>query len=187
MKLIHALLILGSLSVITSTQFAITQEASMPKPPFKLEISGRRDSNDPSGWDFANNAGITLRAGSMFEFCIRKTNVSDHEIDKWSAGGPTLDLLDSSGHPVKRREPNPSRAITGGGPDMLVGTKDNKLQPGETRMQWSPLSSDLDISQPGTYTVQESEHVTNDPASPVIKSNIITFTVLPPDAPSQQP
>jgi len=35
------------------------------------------------------------------------------------------------------------------------------------------------MSQPGTYTIQVSAHTSNDPKSEVVKSNIITVTVLP--------
>jgi hypothetical protein len=37
------------------------------------------------------------------------------------------------------------------------------------------------MSAPGIYTVQASAHISDDPNSGVVKSNIITITVLPAD------
>jgi len=39
--------------------------------------------------------------------------------------------------------------------------------------------SGFDMSQPGSYTVQVGQHISNDPNSPEVESNVITITVLP--------
>lgn len=61
------------------------------------------------------------------------------------------------------------------------------LEPGETSLVSAPLGDWFDLSRPGKYTVQVSEHVSNDPASEVIKSNIIKITVLPSDPKADVP
>lgn len=67
----------------------------------------------------------------------------------------------------------------GGGPGHLIGTKDNVLQPSESNIDRGDVSQAFDMSKPGTYTIQLSQHVANDPKSDVVKSNIVTITVLP--------
>jgi hypothetical protein len=57
------------------------------------------------------------------------------------------------------------------------------LRPGESKIDYAQVSDWYDMTKPGTYTIQVSAHVTNDPKSDVVKSNIITVTVLPADDP----
>jgi hypothetical protein len=61
------------------------------------------------------------------------------------------------------------------------------MQPGENKIDFIPLGNELDMSKPGTYTIQASAHVFDDPKSDVVKSNIITITVVPLDPPADEP
>jgi hypothetical protein len=38
------------------------------------------------------------------------------------------------------------------------------------------------MSKPGTYAIQASAHISDDPKSSVVKSNIVTVTVQEPDS-----
>ncbi|MFY9853394.1 MAG: hypothetical protein WAK26_05900, partial [Terracidiphilus sp.] len=118
-----------------------------------------------------------------------------HEITKTSHSSGThgyhtgyqFDVRDSNGNIVGPRHPNDPRMIGGGKGGMLLGDKGNVLKPGESSVDFISLGTVLDMSAPGTYTVQASAHVTNDPNSDVVKSNIITITVVPPDPPADEP
>lgn len=123
-------------------------------------------------------------------FRIRKTNISDHEINKVSdapgASGYIFEVRDSDGNLVEYKKHNgllEGMFTTSGGENRISGTKDMVLQPGESKVNFEPLNRWYEIDKPGTYTIQVSEHVSNDPASEVAKSSVITVTVLPADDP----
>ena len=94
---------------------------------------------------------------------------------------------------ILRRENSHHCWIIGGGPGFLRGSKDMFLQPGESMVEVSrlmgvghPMSGandscqgGFDMSKPSIYTVQVGQHISNDPNSPEVESNIITITVLP--------
>jgi hypothetical protein len=80
---------------------------------------------------------------------------------------------------VGPRKPNEVKLKGGDKGGVLQGTKDMVLQPGKSEIDYVPLASWYDMSQPGQYTIHVSAHITNDPKSDVVKSNIITVTVLP--------
>jgi hypothetical protein len=123
----------------------------------------------------------------MVVVAVRKTNISDHEISKRNCVGNVrgyhcgyyYNVLDSSGNLVDRRNSDGSHLMGDGRGGHLIGTKDNVLQPGESGIDSDLVGSWLDMSAPGTYTIQVSAHVSDNPNSAVVKSNIITVTVLP--------
>jgi hypothetical protein len=182
MKSFYVLLLLVAFSVIASGQSAISNQIGSAKLPFTLEITAELDKQHPNDWDFVNSAEKVVNVGSMIVVGIRKTNISDHEIIKWpEIGGPFGDhfeIRDSNGNVVEWKKLDNSRI---GGEARITGTKDMVMQPEEIRIDTAPLSTWFDMSQPGTYTIQISQHISNDPASDVVKSNIITLTVLPAD------
>ncbi len=182
MRIVCAFLLLGaSLTVAGQSEFPKQTEAV--NPPFKLEITANLDKEHSNVWDFVNSAETTVKAGSMVVVAIRKTNISDHEISKSTCTGTHssyyIDVHDSNGNLVGLRKPNEVMMIGDGHGGHLSGTKDNVLQPGESMIDRDLVGRWLDMSPPGTYTIQVSAHVTNDPKSDVVKSNIITVTVLP--------
>lgn len=178
MKLTLALLLLTTACLIASSQSVDSAPPTEPKAQFTLEISANPDSTHAFRWDFANSARTTIKAGSPIALSVRKTNISDHEIDKWSSLGQSTEVRDENGNLIKPRELDKNRPIISGGEGMLRGTKDAVLQPHDSKTRSGLLSEGFDLSQPGTYTVQISEHISNEPTSPVINSNVITITVL---------
>jgi hypothetical protein len=177
MKIIYAVLLLAYFSVASLSEAQAPVQTGNAKQPFTLEISANLDKDHSNKWDFVNSAETTVKAGSMIVLAIRKTNISDREIDKWTAPGQHSEVRDDGGNLLKPRPLDLSRPMASGGEGMLRGTKDVVLQPGESKIHDGQLSSGYDLTQPGTYTVQVSEHISNDPASPVVKSNVITITV----------
>jgi hypothetical protein len=183
MRIIFALLLPVGLSVAALSQTASKQIESA-NPPFKLEITANTDHSRVSGseWDFVNNEATTRNAASIagLGVAIRKTNVTDHEISKWSKAGCAAEVRDGTGASIKPRDfgTKPTDGL-GGGEGMLRGTKDLVLQPGESKVKRDVIGDWYDMSLPGTYTIQLCEHVSDDPDSEIVKSNIITVTVLP--------
>jgi len=181
MKIAHALLLIAGAFVTVSSQFVVSQQLGDSKPPFKLEITGNREKDHSENWDFANSAKTVIKAGTMLVVRIRKTNTSDREIAKFSEIGLMYEVRDSRGNLIRPREFDEKRGDgLSGGEGMLLGTKDTVLQPGESKALYARVGNGFDeLRQPGTYTIQVSEHVSDDPASAVVKSNIITVTVAP--------
>jgi hypothetical protein len=158
-------------------QWSASAQTGENAAPFTLTIS----VNSP---DFSqDDAGDKMiHIGSAVSVRIRKTNLSDHEIQKTGpdnqAFGYIFDLRDSNGVPVlphKRRSP----WIRGGGPSATAGTKETVLQPGESKVDFAPLSDWYDLSKPGTYTLQISQRISGEASSAVIQSNKITITLAP--------
>jgi hypothetical protein len=188
MKNICALLLLLGASFTAFSQSAPAAPTEATDPPFKLTISAYQGN----GFDAENTANQVMKGS--FSLSIHKTNTSDHEIIKLSdaagASGYMYDVRDSSGNIVEYKKHNnmiDGKMMTSDGENRITGTKDMVLQPGESKVNFEPLGSWYEIDKPGTYTIQVSEHVSNDPASDVVKSNKITITVLPPDPPADEP
>ena len=182
MKIIYATLLLVAASVAASGQSDFSKQTEAVNPPFKLEITANREKEHSDVWDFIKCAETSVGDGSMAMVAIRKTNVSDHEISKSSRAGTHssyyVDVHDSNGNSVGLRKPNEVRMIGDDHGGHLLGTKDNLLQPGESMIDQEHVGKWLDMSTPGTYTIQVSAHISDDPKSDVVKSNIITITVL---------
>lgn len=177
MKIVYALLLLTGAYVAASSQSPGSGQTGDEKAPFTLTISAEPTIPTPE-----HITEPVVMAGSAPVLEIRKTNTSDHEIIKWSMavtsrGGYIYEMRDSSGNLVEPRKSNTVNYLSGG-EERLRGTKDMVLQPGESKIDIAPLGNWYDLS-PGTYTIQVSSHTTNDPNSDVVKSNIITVTVIP--------
>lgn len=177
MKIVFALLLFTGASVVTPAQSEFNKQSEAVNPPFKLDITANLEKGHSTIWDFENSARTVVKAGSTIVVAIRKTNISDHEINRRAMAGQTIDVLDGNGSPVahKKRDALQGSVVHA----MRAGTKEMVLQPGETSMDSGRLSEGFELSQPGTYSIQFSEHVSDDSASDVVKSNIITVTVLP--------
>ena len=181
MKSIYALLLLVGASIAASGQSELSKQTEVVNPPFKLEITANRNKEHSEVWDFINCAETNVRDGSMVVVAIRKTNISDHEINKLTHAGPHssyyIDVHDSNGNLVGLRKPNEVRMVGDDHGGNLSGTKDNVLQPGESMIDHDLVGRWLAMSAPGTYTIQVSAHISDDPKSDVVKSNILTVTV----------
>ena len=187
MKGIWGLVMLcASLAAFGQSEFS--QQRMAANPPFKLEITANIDEGHTNVWDFVNSAQTVVKAGSPIVIAVRKTNISKHEIDKASCVhddafgdrcGGQYDVRDSHGNSVELTKPKMADPLVWSGPAHVIGTKDNVLQPGESTTNHDVVSEGFDISKPGKYTIQLSQHVRNDPKSRVVRSNILTVTVLP--------
>lgn len=185
---------------LISTAFATPRlyANGSPRGEFTLEITASQQQGNSSQWDFANHSAAVVRSGAIVVVAIRKTNTSNREILKlpspnmdydWTVRSPSGEKL------VPRSADSRDCWITGGGPAFLKGSKDMFLQPGQSMVDVSRLGlrhlmgrlngvingceSGFDMRQPGTYTVQVAQHISGNPNSPEIQSNIITVTVLP--------
>ena len=184
MRITFALLLLVGASVSSSGQTVAPNQTEAVNPPFQLEITANLDKEHTELWDFVNSAETTVKAGSMVVDATRKTNISHHEINKSSGARGGTDIRDSSGNLIRPREfGSKPRDGIGGGEMKIRGEKEPVLKPGESKVDPDCVSDWYDLSQPGTYTIQVWEHTSNDPASSVVKSNIVTITVLPAEEP----
>ncbi|MFZ0662171.1 MAG: hypothetical protein WAM66_05720 [Acidobacteriaceae bacterium] len=179
MRILFGLSLLTAISVTTFGQSVVSPQTA----GFKLEIMANHKQGRPRQWDFSNTAEKTVGLGSTVVVAIRKTNTSDREINKKSDSGWLWEVRDSSGNPVGPNKSYKWNGIINVHDAMRNGTKDSVLQPGESMLNQGTLSNGFDLSQPGTYTFQVAQHVSDDPKSPVVKSNTITITVLPADNP----
>lgn len=169
-------------TIATTVAFAQTDAAVVP---FSLEISATWKPGYVGVWDFTNTAEKVVKAGSGVVIGIRKINRTDHEIARLTeTGGPygyVYDVRDRDGNPVRTKSPYDRGWIRSGGPGRVRGSKDMVLEPGEGYVSSAPISNWYDLSQPGKYTIQVSEHVSDDPRSDVIRSNVITVDIVPSD------
>lgn len=184
MKTVYALLLVG-VSIAASGQSEVSKQIVAVNPPFKLDITANLDKDHSELWDFAGTAVTIVKAGSIVVVAVRKTNISDHEINKGSCVGNDasgyhcggyFEVRDSRGNLVRPREPR--LMLKGGGPGHLIGTKDNVLQPGESNIDRDHVSEAFDMSKPGTYTIQLRQNIGKDLNSDVVRSNIITVKVI---------
>jgi hypothetical protein len=185
MTTIRAILLLTCVLGAASGRPAFSQQNGKTKVPFTLEITPNHIEGQSNEWDFANSTQGAVKAGEMIYIGIRKKNNSNHEVFKelWSLG--TFEVWDSNGNLVGTKQ-DPDSLAMGGGPAHVIGTKDNVLRPGEIELTQDVLfngQEGKDMSKPGTYTVQLLEHISKNPASKMIKSNIITIIVLPGEEP----
>jgi hypothetical protein len=189
MTKIRSLLLLACVVLTASSRAAFSQQTGGTNAPFTLEITPNHIEGQSDEWDFANSTEGTVKVGQMIVIGIRKKNTSNHEVFKAFRGLGTVEVRDSNGNLVGTKVDNPDLLPLNGGPmhpAHIVGTKDNVLQPGEIDLTQAVLfdgREGQDMSKPGTYTVQLLEHISNDPASEMVKSNTITITVLPVDEP----
>lgn len=181
MKDICAFLLLG-VSLAVFGQSDLSKQTEAVNPPFTLTIS----CNPTNPNDEYTPDGIVV-SGVAASIRIRKTNTSDHEIIKISRAGRAYgyeyEVRDCNGNLVGPRHPNEIKMIGGDKGGIRLCAKCNVLQPGESTIDSLSLAG-FDMSRPGTYTIQASAHISDDPKSNVVKSNIITVTVLEPDPPA---
>lgn len=183
MKIIYAFFLLAAISATASAQSVAPSQTA----GFTVQITDHTVPGHSLQWDFANTSDKTLQAGTTVVIAVRKTNTSNHQIEKIVSPGWLWDVRDSSGKPVgSSKSRNPGGWITGNGFGVQRGTKDVFLQPEKSALVWQNLSRDFDLSQPGIYTFQVSQHVSDDPKSPVVKSNILTIALLPANTPAPE-
>jgi hypothetical protein len=175
MRVTRAFLLLLAVCLVGAGESAVSGQTDNPELPFTLtaSVNARNPSQDDRG-------DKTVRVGSGVTVRIRKTNTTDQEIPKLGPeNGPSgynFDVRDENGNLIAQQNPTTQWA-KGGGPAPVLGTKDLVLQPGESKIDYMPLSRWYDLSKPGRYTIQVSERVSNVPGSAVVKSNTVTITI----------
>ncbi len=154
--------ILVFVSMVGLVAAALAQRASAAQPPFSIVISTPRD---------------TVKAGSNVDVEVTVTNTSDHDIKYRRLNWPHVkqDVRDSKGRPAP--ETPYGRELHAGHVGPTRNPLRGALEPGKTNRVRYPLTMIYDLSQPGTYTVQEEQE---DPETKTfVKSNTITVTVTP--------
>jgi hypothetical protein len=175
MRILIGLLMLGSAGIVYSQT---SQE------PFSITIRTEKPK---------------VRAGDPVYIDVSMKNISDHDVDCTINAGNALDnnyrydIIDETGQTIPKT-PKKHPEI---GDDSSIWPC--IIKPGETSPKTGGLVSILyDLTRPGKYTVQVSRGVWGDgnrPGTagrgdnnqPVVKSNTITITVLPPDPPADEP
>jgi hypothetical protein len=138
---------------------------SIPKetPPFSMVIEG------PSA----------ISSGSELRLRVSVTNETDHSLLMGRDFLPDIDIRDSEGKQLPRREepkvsPRSPADIEISGGSSLFG-----VDPGRTHQEEVivSISKGYDLSRPGKYTIQVHRFLRH--GDPIIKSNTITVTVTP--------
>ena len=164
-----------TLLLLSAAAFSRTTVQGQANQPFSLTIAAKKS---------------IIIAGSRLELKVRLTNISNHEIigSVTYAGGTIInyqcDLRDSTGAPVQKKE-----HITRSGPSIPaeLSARIRTLQPGESVEDGTFACKEFNMSQPGEYTVQLSEPISGNSDDGIVKSNIITITVVDPEAPVAEP
>jgi hypothetical protein len=175
MRILFVLFMLGAAGIAWS---------QTPQEPFSITISAEKPQ---------------VRAGDPVYIKIAMKNISDHDVDCTMNAVDALDrnfrydILDENSQTVQKI-PKKYPQI---GDDINISPC--IIQPGETAHAFAGLVSILyDLTRPGKYTIQVARGVWGDGnrpgtagrgenSQPVVKSNTITITVLPPDPPADEP
>jgi hypothetical protein len=146
------------------------------RKPFMLMIDGYADGK-------SGGQNFVARPGSNIGINIEKRNISPEEIDCFTASNNVTGLddkyeyviRDSNGDPVPPRAiPQPDYPYTRG------HDRTRPCKPGESASSGSVnLTKVYDMSQPGTYTIQISQRVSDNLVDGEVKSNKVTVTVTP--------
>jgi len=164
---------------LAAGQSAVSQQAGAVKPPFSLTIS-----HDQTSPDHETTAAQIVKAGHWVAFRVRKTNTSDQEVPVRPHGCLLqYDVRDSSGNPVVHTK---SKVMSGSTRVMRPASQPEMLQPGESKVIFEDVGSWYEMDKPGTYVVQVSECVSDDAGADVVKSNVLTITVVAPDPPAEE-
>jgi len=172
MKAMLVLIALLGATTLVPMQAGAAAQSEETELPFKLSLSVKSPIR---GAMLGKSA--EFRVGYPVEVTILLTNTSDRDMsgavaDQMGlASGYKYDVRDEDGNPVKRQQWQ--------GP-VIGRTRDSgPVRPGETRTQRSEITSAYDLSKPGTYTIQVSRPVSDEPGAALVKSNAVTVTILP--------
>jgi len=161
MRVFYALLLLAGASLVVSGQSGATKPTKQVQAPFTLTIS----------------AESVVKAGSQVALKVRLTNTSNRPMNTSSQyiggvhSGYLYDVRDGAGNLIEKKAHKESD-------EPIMGSlRLGKLKPSESRDEGTLVSDVYDMSRPGTYTIQLSLPISNDPKDGVVKSNPITVTV----------
>ena len=184
MRLRHLLGLVAAMCCTVLMTLAASQQLNGASAPFTLQITANPNDRVVGSWDFASTSVKTVKSGTAVEVGIRKINQTGSAIARrpqnGGAYGYHYDVRDSNGTLLSAKPRGDQRGwIKSGGPGLLRGSKEMVLEPGAKDVVSVNLSRFYDFSKPGTYTIQVSQHVSNDPNSAIVKSNIIDLTITP--------
>lgn len=132
----------------------------------------------------------TVKVGEAARVHVVLTNISDQELVLRRSLNPsaaethyTVRVFDKNGKDAPETEYGRHAGLR-----QLVGSDSAALlRPGEKLEEDTVLSNLVAFTSPGKYEVQLSRPVSDDPKAEVVKSNMITITVLPkPEEPEQK-
>jgi hypothetical protein len=168
----RSLLVL-SVICVSSMATGLCQASATPleRSPFTitiqaLDVYGRSD------------APIVVKAGQPVSINIQLTNLTNEEMNVegfWSLGVDYTyyyDVRDTSGNLRKKR-------LLTDHPFFVGSERDEKVAPGMSKKEKIDVDLACDIKEPGTYTIQVSRDVPGDPKHRIVKSNLVTVTLVP--------
>lgn len=123
----------------------------------------------------------SVEAGKRIELKIVMKNLTDHNlayqygIRDYQDRSNDYEVWDASG---KKLEPSRKKYPQIG--DTFEPTLPHIVKPGETETSGIAITLLYDMTQPGTYTIQASRRISDEPNDGVVRSNKITITVTQP-------
>jgi len=148
-------------------------------PSFTLSIRGGDDAG--TRYEF--------KVGSMVAITISMTNIVNHDIDY---SGYSWHLDSSYNYLVWDEDGKPAEKIFFGDPDRSTSSPYwSGISPGKTKTYEADLEEIYKFDRPGKYTVQVSrpdeDYLDENGKPTVVKSNIITITIVAADASADTP
>lgn len=161
MKAFLVLLVLvGGVLEVCRSQSGRSEQA---QPPFSISIQALHSE---------------VSVGTPIELTIRLKNTSNHDLNGSSAYYGGVDY--GYDYEVKTESGRIIRPKSGPGDENPphASLRLTTLKSGETAEENTAVPSEFELSKPGKYQIQVSRQVPGEPQS-VIKSNVITFKVVP--------
>ena len=148
-------------------------------PSFTLSIRGGDDAG--TRYEF--------RVGSVVAITISMTNIVNHDIDY---SGSFRHLDEEYNYLVWDEDGKPAEKVSFGDPDRSTSSPYwSAISPGKTETYEADLEAIYKFDRPGKYTVQVSraddDYLDENGKPTVIKSNIITITVVAADSGADAP
>lgn len=122
--------------------------------------------------------------GQRIELKIMMKNLTNHDLEyrydfrNGQDRSNNFDVWDASG---KKLEPSKKKYPEIG--DTFEPVPPHLVKPGETETSGTTITLLYDMTQPGTYTIQASRKVSDEPNDGVVHSNKIIVTVVEPLVP----
>jgi hypothetical protein len=146
---------------------------------FVIAAGGALHAQNQSSEPFTltiSTAQSEVKSGTPVVLRVVQTNTSDQALDVSTAyerglnAGYDYDVRKSDGKQLTPKEHK--------GPLSLNMIR-RLLQPNSSLQDQTNLSRGFDMTEPGTYSIRVSRHISDDPKSRSIASNTITVTVTP--------
>jgi len=168
MRSLSILFVMGVSSMATG--FCQASAPSTEHSPFTITIQAL----DAYG---RSDAPVMVKAGQPVSINIQLVNLTNEEMNvegSWSFGVDytyDYEVRDESGN-LRKKLPTPHSTFIG-------SERDEKVAPGMSKNEKVSVDRACDLKEPGTYTIQVSREVPGDPKHRLVKSNIVTVTLVP--------